>query len=231
MGDGEVWFGEWLQFMGTLPDRDSALSYFRRHRPAPYSWGNMVHGILFPKEKFRIHLKPEQVDRLLELNLVEADVAYSTWLQQQDGIEWPWNFSESPEEMARYQTRTFWFWSRQVTGQRHAGKLEIPDCPAQWTDCAAGLRSGDPGDLNVDQGLTTLARLLCAGEVKAPWQVGLELDSFPRNFEMNMGYTDAFWLWCQSTFDDRPHLLQYLLDTEVPESWRPWFDEHFRVDG
>ena len=231
MGHGEIWMEDWGRFMATLPDHESKLAYFRRHRPAPYCWGNLVYGYLFRGEKIGLTLTPEQIDRLLSLGLVEADVACATWLSQQDGIAWPWLLRESPEMMARYQIRDFWFWSRQVSELRQLGHLVVPDVPSAWRECSLALQSGQPGELDVRYGLQTMATLLCVGDVRGPWQFGLGVESICQNYEMDMGYSDAFALWCQFVFDDRPHLSQFLEDSNAPGSWTSWCDENLRLAG
>jgi hypothetical protein len=60
----------------------------------------------------------ERRGALREMGLIASDVAYPTWLRQQQGVRWPWTYSDTPERAARHFTRDLEFWSRQVVGLR-----------------------------------------------------------------------------------------------------------------
>lgn len=89
---------------------------------------------------------------LLALGLIGSDVAYTTWRKQQDGVDWIWNHAETPGEEARYWTRDLWFWSRHVNEVRAAGLWQPPAVPKEWKVVEAALVSGNPGELNLNDG-------------------------------------------------------------------------------
>jgi hypothetical protein len=248
MGSGEDWLGLWGVFLEQLaPDRETRIAYLRRHPPAPISWAGAVHKVLHPTERADGEDEGDEGDEaegdeddpiaaasrrsaLLEQGLIASDVSFSIWLGQQDGVCWPWESYPTPEEAARYNTREFWFWSRQVAELRRGDGWTPPAVPEGWRACASALASGDAGPIEPRDGLLALARLLCAGHVKAPWQLGLELTDFADSFEDDMGYVDAFRLWGMSAFDDAHQLRRYLEATRVPPGWEAWIAEHFPVD-
>ncbi|HTN89704.1 MAG TPA: hypothetical protein VL242_38780, partial [Sorangium sp.] len=86
------------------------------------------------------------------------------------------------------------------------------------------------GSVDPRQGLLTLARLLCAGDVKAPWQLGLALADFADSYDDDMGYVDAFRLWGMSAFDDAHQLRRYLEATRAPSDWEAWVADQLPVD-
>lgn len=246
MGTGEDWLGLWHVFLETLdPAFEARLSYLRRHPAAPITWAKSVHDVLYPSSRDDAD-EDEDGDRdgdgggerggeerraaLLEMGLIASDVAYSTWLRQQEGVRWPWTYGDTPEYAARYLTRDMEFWSRQVAGLRSDPGWKTPQLPDEWESCAAPLATGDPRPLDLDRGLLSLARSLAAGRVAPPWELGLGVDDFADSFEDDMGYVDAFRLWGMSVFDDREHLQRYLGPAGMPERWGGWIAEHFAVD-
>lgn len=242
MGAGEDWMGLWHVFLEQLsPDFESRLAYLRRHAPAPVSWADAVHDVLFPvvrdedeeddegesdadeaEEETAKQVVAERRASLLKQGLIASDVAFATWLRQQTGVRWPWSYSETPRDAARYWTRDLWFWSRQVAGLRGVGAWRPPPIPDEWQSCTAALETGEPGSLELREGLLCLAKMLCAGFVTPPWQLGLETADFADSFDDDMGYVDAFRLWGMSAFDDAEHLQSYLEQTNAPASWRAW---------
>lgn len=225
MGAGEDWMGLWHVFLQTLPDSDaSRVAYLKRHPPAPASWADVVDSVLSASDDDE-EVSPSRLTELLHLGLVAADVAYSTWLARQGGrIDWPWSRGESPENAARYSTRTLWFWSRQVATLRPT--FEPPPLPDNWRDCEAPLASGKgPTSLDVKQGLLSLTRVLCAGPPIPPWDLGLGLADFTDSFDDDMGYVDAFRLWAMSCWDDVEQLENYCRDFKAPIEWRLWLAE------
>jgi hypothetical protein len=155
---------------------------------------------------------------LLREGLIASDASYPIWLRQQQGIRWPWEAIETPEEAARYWTRDFWFRSRQVAGLRGADWIP-PTVLDGWGPCREPLETGVVRKPDINRGLLTLAQMLAAGRVVPPWEFGLGMDAFADTFEMDMGYADAFRLWGMSAFDDRRQM-ERLIGSSVPENWR-----------
>ncbi|WP_019011150.1 hypothetical protein [Deinococcus aquatilis] len=238
MGEGEDWIELWSAFLEQLPqDHDTRTAYLQRHPPAPVSWADTVHHVLFPLEQGDDNDSDEddlnRVQRrtaLLEQGLIASDIAYSTWLGQQTRVCWPWEHNETPEDAARYSTREFWFWSRQVAALRRAGGWTPPTMPDAWQACRHALESGEADAIQLHQGLLSLAVMFCAGQVWAPWQLGLSLDEFEDSFENDMGYVDAFHLWGMSAFDDAGHLRRYLMSTQAPAAWAVWIEGELFLD-
>jgi hypothetical protein len=244
MGAGEDWLGLWSVFLeGLDPAFEVRLAYLRRHAAAPVTWAKSVHAVLYPPSRDdddedddadadddEERVAQARRTALLQMGLIASDVAYSTWLRQQQGVRWPWTYADTPEYAARYLTRDMELWSRQVAGLRSDPAWKTPPVPDEWQSCAAPLATGDPRPLDLDRGLLSLARSLAAGHVAPPWQLGLTIDDFADSFEDDMGYVDAFRLWGMSVFDDREHLQRYLGATRMPESWAGWIAEHFAVD-
>jgi hypothetical protein len=244
MGTGEDWLVMWWAFLDQLgASFEARLAYLRRHAPAPFSWASTVHSVLHPSSEDEVDEDDEADDEesdkrtaqerraaLLQQGLIASDIAYATWLRQQDGVHWPWTYQDTPEGAARYYTRDLSFWSRQVAGLRGDPAWTPPPVPDPWQSCAAPLATGAAGSLDLERGLRSLARMLAAGHVTPPWQLGLTLTDFADSFEDDMGYVDAFRLWGMSVFDDQPHLRRYLDATQVPASWEPWIADHWPVD-
>jgi len=234
MGDGEEHCCEWNEFIEAIPtDYDSRLAYLQRHRPAPLSWGDRVLDVLCPEAESdqEYGCSAAEVERLLNLGLVAHDAAYQTWLNGQPGIKWPWTLAvgDSPEQAARYVTREFWFFSRQMRAAREAGILNLVESPAEWRAVEPELTTGKLGKVDSAQGLLTLARMLCAGKVQAPWLLGLTLADFADSFDMDMGYCDAYRLWLMCAFDDEMLFRELLDETGVPDNWVDWIVE--QTDG
>jgi hypothetical protein len=181
------------------------------------------------EEEEEARIAAERRAALLELGVVASDVAYSTWLRQQQATIWPWTYSETPENAARYWTRDLWFWSRRVADLRAEPTWSAPPGPDAWQPCASPLATGEAGSLDLRRGLLSLAQFLSAGHVEPPWRLGLTLDDFADSFDEHMGYVDAFRLWGTSAFDDREHLWRYLDATGVPETWEAWIAKQFPV--
>jgi hypothetical protein len=246
MGAGEDWLGLWHVFLeGLGPDPETRLAYLRRHPPAPVNWADSVYRVLYPArasdEGDESDDESDENDRsdslasrrraeLLERGLIASDVAFTTWLAQQKGVDWPWQAYDTPESAARYDTRRFWFWSRQIAELRKSPGWAPPAVPEAWRDCAHALESGEAGPIDARQGLGTLAQMFCAGHVKAPWQLGLSPADFADSFDDDMGYVDAFRLWGMSAFDDGDQLRRYLATAPVPAAWEAWVAEQLAVD-
>lgn len=234
MGAGETWLGKWRDFIQEMPaDFAARLAYLRRHPPAPYNWADFVKETLHPELEER--LEEDDVDKtylkeLQNLGLIASDIAYPTWLAQQDGVAWPWEFDETPEEVARNWTRYLWFWSRQVAELRLCPDWQLPVVPPVWAACTSALQEAQPGTPDFKQGLLTLTRMLSANKLTPPWQLGLSLNDFADSYEDDMGYVDAFRLWGMSAFDDVEHLQKFLNDTDAPQAWQTWACEHFIMD-
>lgn len=240
MGHGETWLGMWSVFLDQLaPDLETRIAYLRRHAPAPFTWADSVHRVLHPEDNEEDDddsddddstVATERRAALLSQGLIASDVAFTTWIAQQEGVRWPWERHETPEDAARYDTRELWFWSRQIATLRSAKDWTMSPAPEAWQSCVRAVESGDAGPIDPVQGLLSLALMLSAGEVTAPWQLGLSPADFVDSFEMDMSYADAFRLWGMSAFDDAPQLRRYLDTTRVPPVWEPWIAEHFPLD-
>lgn len=255
MGAGEDWLGLWSVFLERLaPDLETRIAYLRRHPPAPINWADAVYTVLHPSgrgggESDEGDEKDEDDEgdasdeddptaaaerraALLEQGLIASDIAFTTWLRQQSDLRWPWERGVTPEDAARYDTRTFWFWSRRVDELRRGGSGWAPPAvPESWRACARALETGDAGPVDPRLGLLSLARQLCAGRVKAPWEIGLSLEDFADSFDDDMGYVDAFRLWGMSAFDDAEQLRRYLDATRAPPAWEAWAAEQFLAEG
>lgn len=239
MGEGESWLGMWAVFNEELAvGFEARLAYLRRHAPAPVTWAGWVWNTLYPNapeddeedDDRADAIKTERHAELHKMGLIAPDVAYSTWLCQQESVTWPWTLCETPEEAARYWTRDLWFWSRQVSGLRADPAFRPPPVPDAWQACAAPLAMGEAGALDLRRGLLCLACMLAAGTVTPPWQLGLDLADFADSFDDDMGYVDAFRLWGMAAFDDRETLRGYLHETGAPASWEGWIGEQFFLD-
>jgi hypothetical protein len=206
MGAGEEVMARWWTFVETLPtDFEARLAYFRRYRPAPYPWGDLIHKVLHSDDG-----SEPDYSRLRDLGLIASDVAYSNWLQTEDSHHWvPWHNDRCPLMTARYTLRPFSFWARQP---------KRPDAlPEGW---GAICRTVGP-----DQGLLTLAQMLWKGrQVQPPWQLGLTVDDFADSFALDVGYVDAFRLWLIQAVDDIEQLTAVV--GVVPEEWKAWLAEH-----
>lgn len=145
-------------------------------------------------------------------------------------MRWPWERRATPELAARYDTRELWFWSPQITALRGGAGWTAPTAPEAWRACIQALETGHGGAIDPREGLLSLARLLCAGQVKAPWQFDLQPTDFADTFAEDMGYVDAFHLRGMSAFDDALQLRRYLDTTRMPSSWEAWIAEQLPVD-
>jgi hypothetical protein len=237
MGSGEDWLGLWHVFLERLgPTYEARLAYLRRHRPAPFTWADNVYEALHPSlsedesDDGDDRIAKERRSELLEMGLIASDAAFPTWLGQQQGVRWPWTYSDTPEHAAHRCTRDLEFWSRQVAALRGDPAWTVPPVPDAWQSCAEPLATGKTGPLDPDQGLLSLARSLAAGHVTPPWELGLTPHDFADSFEGDMGYVDAFRLWCLSAFDDREHLQRYLGATRMPDKWQAWIATQLPID-
>ena len=235
MGVGEGYAQEWHAFIDTLPsDYDVRLGYLKRHRPAPVNMGKLVLSVLEPDRHSdgQMDCSEEELQRLLGLGLVEYDAAYYTWLNQQPDIAWPWlrPWGDTPEDAARYGTREFWFFSRQLDAARQAGSINVSKVPRKWRGLKSELLTGRLGKVEPARGLLSLAQLFCAGTIQPPWAFGLSPIDFRNSFDKDMGYCDAFRLWIMDSFDD-DILLRRILQTGggIPDEWAEWVDEHARL--
>jgi len=232
MGAGEDWLSYWWVFVEGL-DHESRFALLRRHRPAPVTWADWVYRFLYPAAKdeddeYEDAVLAERTAWLRAEGLVASDVAYHTWLlQQPTAVEWPWEQGRTPEDAARYWTRNFWFWSRRMVGMRgEAGWKPLVATPS-WEGCAETLRTGQVHSPDVRAGLLTLARMLAAGRVAPPWELGLTPADFADTFDDDMSYTDAFRLWGICALDDREQFDQFVGD--VPAAWEHWVAEQFQL--
>ena len=222
MGPGETYLGNWFDFTAALPkDYESRLAYLKRHRPAPLNWGDTVLSVLYPDSKSdqEYGCSEAETTQLLELGLITQDAAYQTWLLQQSDISWPWKFpmrEPSPEKAARYATREFWFFSRQLNTNRDASPEAVP---RGWQKVETEVLTGQLGDIDPSLGLLTLAKMLCAGTVQPPWQYGLLPTHVTNSFEMDMGFCDAYLLWLISSFDDDALVKKIFESTNIPSDW------------
>lgn len=243
MGSGESWLEFFRLFLDRLPtDFDTRLAYLQRHAKAPYNWSDWVYAVLYPdapdddeddddddgeRERQR---KRERRQKLIEMGLVASDIAYFTWRAKQESIVWPWQDVETPQEAARYRTRDLWFWSRHLAELRAQNNLPAFDAPTEWQEIGEIVRTGNTISLPPSEGLLSLVRCFAAGNVVAPWQIGLVPADFKDSFDMNMGYADAFRLWGMSVFDDQPMIDRYTESTRMPDAWKEWMKGQFWLD-
>jgi len=228
MGNGEQYRYDWYDFLDTVPkDFDSRIVYLRAHRPAPLNWGDAVLKVLHPDSETdeEFGCSPAEISRLLELGVVEHDAAYKTWLGQQTELTFPWSLAvgETPEKTARYCMRDFWFFSRHLKENRN--DLSINEIPETWASVRRELETGNLGDIVPEHGLLTISQMLCAGDVRPPWKLGLSPEHFADSFEMDMGFCDAYRLWIMSSFDDDQMIREMLGETGIPDEWANWIDE------
>jgi hypothetical protein len=235
MGGGESWMIMWGIFLEKLgTDPAVRLAYLQRHAPAPFTWADTVHAVLNPSGDDEDENEEDDVTRgsraqdLERRGLIASDIAYSTWCRRYPDYV-PWRHAKTPFDAARHGTRDFWFWSRRVQELRERGEWRAPELPAAWEACAAALREGAAGAVDVDQGLRTLAKMLCAGRVVPPWELELEPEQFADSFDDDMGYVDAYRLWGMSAFDDEPQRERFVPAQSVPAAWRAWMVEHFTI--
>lgn len=249
MGSGETYLGLLRLFLKELgDDHDARLAYLRRHPPAPFSWSDWIGSFLATPaatadddddeededdetDATFLSSREARLRAHRKLGVIAPDIAYSTWLAQQSGIRWPWEVVDTPLKAARHWTRDLQFWSRQVAAARAEAGWRPPEVPDAWAVCALPLQRGavDLRAAELRQGLVALAQALAAGDVPAPWQLGLELTDFADTFDDDMGYVDAFRLWGMCTFDDTPTISAYLTRTAAPPPWRAWFAEHVTI--
>lgn len=231
MGTGEDYLHNWRRFLKTVPvDYSKRLNYLRQHKPAPFSWGDVVLEVLYPHQKRdAFGCSDSEIKQLQELGLVEADSAYNIWRHQQTELVFPWSFSVdiTPEEAARYHTREFWFFSRYLKENRD--QVRLVNIPSAWQSLQTPLETGQLADISTTEtkeGLFTLAKMLCAGDIQPPWHLGLTSDDFKDSFELDMGYTDAYQLWMMSAFDDDRLFNEMLAKYAIPNNWTDWISEH-----
>tara|TARA_R110002096_G_scaffold361075_3_gene554153 strand:- start:49449 stop:50270 length:822 start_codon:yes stop_codon:yes gene_type:complete len=233
MGSGEDWLGLWHVFLdGLAEDKETRLAYLKRHRPAPVCWALSVWLALQPKDdsgdEDAEHDVPLAVlQDLIAQGLVGLDVAYGNWLSKQDALRPPWQYAETPNLAARIHAREFWFSSRQLAGLSDEERKNIT-VPQEWQSCADALATRAPAPLDLSQGLQSLARMLCAGTVQAPWDVGAKPADFADSFDNDMGYVDAFRLWTMSAFDAQLELDAYLEAHPAPADWSDWVRDELR---
>lgn len=231
MGYGEGYLWAWHDFMRDLgTDYKTRLAYLKRHAPAPYSWGDFVESVLEPD---RERLEVQDLDRLLQLGLVESDIVYPTWLKQQTTLQHPWkkDFDSTPVDCVRYGTRELSFWSRRIAELRQADpNWELPKLPFKWRACKHAFMTQRVDNPNPKKGLLLLVQMLVAGKVLPPWGLGCAVSDYRGDFENNMGYADAFSLWVMSAFDDQPHFQRYLESCEpMPNEWEDWIAERILI--
>ena len=131
MGMGEDWLGLWSVFFEQLgPDAEVRLAYLRRHPPAPFTWADSVHQVLHPAKENEDDdsdsdddedplAAAERRSELLALGLIASDIAFSTWLGQQESLRWPWERHPTPEIAARHDT------TRASSGSGRAGSARF----------------------------------------------------------------------------------------------------------
>lgn len=237
MGSGEGWLNLCSVFFEDLPgDEATRMAYLRRHPPAPICWADWVWSVLFPDapEADELEDEDEEIAReeaeqaarraqLLAWGLIEHDVAWRTWRARRAELVWPWRWTETPTEAARYWTRDLWFWSREITERRAQGTLEIPaTAPEAWSAFVQALRSGS-AEVDAARGLEALALMFAAGEVRPPWALGCSPSEFADSFEMDMGYVDAWRLW-GSCFDDEAQVRRFCAMDEAPPEWAEFIE-------
>jgi len=132
---------------------------------------------------------------------------------------------DSPDKAARYWTREFWFFSRQLSTLRSEGTVRFEPVPIGWKDVEPELLTGRLGDVDVSLGLLALSKMLCVGSIQPPWVYELSPDQIDNSHGMDMGYCNAFCLWIGSAFDDDVFLRKLLQSTGIPNDWRKWIEK------
>ena len=135
MGNGEQYRYDWYKFIEeSLKNYETRLKYLKRHSPAPINWGDVVISVLYPEseEEQKFSCSEAEISKLMDLGLIEHDIAYKIWLSKQTAISWPWSWSISdlpwfksstPQEVVDIRIREFWFFSRQLNSMRKLGKV------------------------------------------------------------------------------------------------------------
>lgn len=215
MGAGESYLVTWWAALRRIPLAERE-AYLRRHPPAPHSWAPTVWSVLGVDDP------PDGgLEQLVARGLVASDIAYPTWKRD---VAWPWDLGGSLIDVARYDTRRFSFLSRALVEDRREGPLR-PVIPWRWRGVTTAIQTGDPGRLHPRQGLKSLGRMLCAGEVHGPWTLGMKPSDAAESFGLDMNYADAFSLWMMAVFDDLPHFARELERLAPPADWRAWMDD------
>ena len=114
---------------------------------------------------------------------------------------------------------------QEVAALRQQPGWSAPSVPAAWRACEEPLATGRVVAPDPRQGLLSLARMLSAGAVAPPWQLGLTPRDCTGSFDARMGYADAFRLWLMDAFDDLDHARRDLAGTAVPAAWEQWIAE------
>jgi hypothetical protein len=230
MGAGEDYLYQWGKAVKSMPeDYETRLRFLQGYRPAPLTWIDFVFNVLYPQadsvSASEKTFSEKEIQKYRELGLIDYDAAYQTWIGKEQQMIWPWQENETPEDAARYDTREFWFFSRQLKAVRKQGTPVSEEIPAEWKSVESRLRNGEVGEIDPQQGLLTLAQMLCAGTVEPPWKYGLTPQDSEESYDDDMGYADAFRLWIMSAFDDDRMLWQLFDKSEIPADWLPWLEE------
>lgn len=228
MHPGEEWLQLWRAFLEQLPnDRQPRVDFLRRHPPAPVNWSDFVVAVLNPIVRGGDwdSLKPAEKARrraaLLEQGFVASDAAYTTWLRQQRDVALPWQDYATPAE-AIMDIRRFWFVCRRLAESSVAG-IRVPRAiPRAWEACAGALQTGETGPIDPRQAALALALGICAGRVKAPWELDLTVREFTGDFSVESDYATHFWGWVLFCLDDDKQVRNYLEVSPPPRGWKRW---------
>jgi hypothetical protein len=107
----------------------------------------------------------------------------------------------------------------------YRAKPPIKQIPSDWASIKTQLYTGELGEVSPENGLLTISQMLCAGEIRPPWQFGLTPDDCTDSFEMDMGFCDAYRMWLMSSFDDDQLIREMLNECGVPDDWTDWVNE------
>jgi hypothetical protein len=230
MGSGEDYLHQWRKAVKAMPeDYETRLQFLQSYRPAPLTWTNLVFAVLYPQADKHAdadkEFSDEEIQNYVELGLIAYDAPYQTWIAEQQHIAWPWQNIETPEDAARYNTREFWFFCRQLNAVREQGIPVFEEIPEKWKSIESQLKTGEVGEVDTRQGLLTLAQMLCAGTVEPPWKYGLTPQDSEDSYEDDMGYADAFRLWIMSAFDDDRLLWELCNKSGIPADWLQRLEE------
>jgi len=229
MGIGEQWQSLFFTFLRELdPSYEVRLSYLRRYPPAPINQAGRVYHILHGNDSKRIDLAivAQRQQEMLELGVIQHDVAYHTWLANQQTPYRPWLKRPrlTPEKSVQVRMREMWFWSRWLNEQRELDD-ELPDFPEAWQALEQPLREQHIARPATNEPYLWMAQMMAAGRVLAPWEAMPESTPPTERGKCEGSYPALFASWCLACFDDRQSVDGMLRETSPNEEWMAWVEQ------